>query len=103
MGYKLYAKRDDRPLRRSALVFALKLLEYTPIPGDNLVIRAPVGWHFDSLCDFYTKRVEVDRATSTMTTRMTCTARRSTFRTCAPQFILICITQAPPHCMSCNS
>merc|ERR1719350_633865 len=47
-------------------------------------------------------QVVVDRATSTMTTRMICTARQNNFRTCAPSSYL-CITQAPLHCMSCNT
>lgn len=51
---RLEVGRNDRPLMRSHLVFAIMLLRYTPQDDDFIRILAPVGWEFDAWCDFYT-------------------------------------------------
>lgn len=56
---KLAIGRDDRPRRRSAIVVAMMLRGYRPAGEEDLHVRAPVGWEFDSVCDFWTASEEV--------------------------------------------
>eukprot|EP00930_Biecheleria_cincta_P034426 TRINITY_DN23798_c0_g1_i1.p1 TRINITY_DN23798_c0_g1~~TRINITY_DN23798_c0_g1_i1.p1 ORF type:complete len:3571 (-),score=339.86 TRINITY_DN23798_c0_g1_i1:50-9406(-) len=56
---RLACGRDDRPLKRSALVIGFMLNQYIMEPIDELHIRGPSGWKFDSDCDVWTKANEV--------------------------------------------
>merc|ERR1719222_1396670 len=53
-------------------------------PFSRAVVSATTSGSLMVLPEEMHQQGEVGRATSTMTTRMTCTARQRTFRTCAP-------------------
>lgn len=59
LDQRLACGRDDRPLKRSALVMGFSLSQYIMKPVDELHIRGPVGWEFDSDCDVWTRADEV--------------------------------------------
>ncbi|CAE7200134.1 unnamed protein product [Symbiodinium sp. CCMP2592] len=56
---RLHCGRDDRPLRRSAIVIGFSLNRYRGNVDEILHIRAPIGWLFDSDCTVWTAPEEV--------------------------------------------
>ena len=71
-------------------------LDSLMVPLEEMPLQAEVDrWSLNYIwLLFSTWQFKYSRATSTMTTRMTFTARQSTFRTCAPQFIFMYYTSA---------
>jgi len=56
---RLACGRDDRPLRRSAVVIGFALNNYVSRREEIMEIRAPIGWLFDSDCSVKTEATEV--------------------------------------------
>lgn len=56
---KLTILRDDRPGRRNNVIIALKFNVERATSTQDLNIRAPIGWEFDSVCSFETAAAKV--------------------------------------------